>query len=303
MLYTYTQVPGDSLTARIRRRHGGTGHDSWRAMLHRILSSNVPLSTALAMGRVQAVLLFIGTASLFMMLPGVADIMVEAVPRARCAAVRFTVLSLRNGTAPRSAAGGAGEHGTFGVLSNGCEVPGIASAYLMEDVNDSENGPVSGGRRLRQYLTAPAGAMLEFNGISFVTAAQATPDADPASFVVECAGDNEQDFEPVAASGNCAWFPTSWEFLRSSVARERLPRARMPLARSEMAKWDYTATKCMQVRQGAAHEKSRPVGGVRAKFYPAQVRVWDDSLGMFGTAGSLCTCGSSAPWCLHWRWC
>jgi len=256
MLYTYTQVPGDSLTARIRRRHGGTGHDSWRAMLHRILSSNVPLSTALAMGRVQAVLLFIGTASLFMMLPGVADIMVEAVPRARCAAVRFTVLSLRNGTAPRSAAGGAGEHGTFGVLSNGCEVPGIASAYLMEDVNDSGNGPVSGGRRLRQYLTAPAGALLEFNGISFVTGAQATLDADPGSFVVECAGDDEQDFEPVAASGDCAWFPTSWDFLRSSVARERLPRARIPFARSEMVKWDYTVTKCMQVHQGATLEKS-----------------------------------------------
>ena len=257
LLYTYTQIPGDSLTARVRRRHGGTGHDSWRAMLHRILSSNVPLSTALAMGRVQAVLMLIGTVSLFMMLPGVADIMLEAVPRARCAAVRFTVLSLRNGTAPRSAGVGAGEHGNFGILSNGCEVPGIASAYLMEDVNDSENenGPVSGGRQLRQYLTAPAGAKLEFNGISFVTAAQATPDADPASFVVECAADNEQDFEPVAASGDCAWFPRSENFLRSSVARERLPRARIPLARSEMAKWDYTATKCMQVHRGAYTRK------------------------------------------------
>ena len=256
VLYTYTQIPGDSLTARVRRRRGGAGHDSWRAMLHRILSSNAPLSTALAMARVQAVLVFIGTVSLLMMLPGVADIIVEEVPRARCAAVRFTVLSLRNGTAPRSAAGGTGEQGTFGVLSQGCEVPGIASAYLMEDVNDSGSGPVSGGRRLRQYLTAPAGALLEFNGISFVTAALGTPDADPASFVAECAADSEQRFEPVAASGDCAWFPTSGDFLRSSVARERLPRARMPLARSEMAKWDYTATKCMQVRQGATHEKS-----------------------------------------------
>lgn len=250
ILYTYTQIPGDSLTARVRRRHLSAGGHSWGAVMHRILGSNVPLSTALSMMRVQALLMFIGTVSLLMMLPGVEKVMTKEVPRARCGAVRFTVLSMRNGTAPINAASGADEQGTFGLLLNGCEVPVSASPQVMEHVNESRT--FAGGGRLRQYLTAPTGALLEFNGISFVTAARGTSNADPATFVVECAAGSEQPFEPVAASGGCAWFPTSGQFLRSSVAQEGVQPARMPLARSKVAKWDYTATRCMQVHQGCA---------------------------------------------------
>jgi len=272
LIFTYTQIPGDSLTARVRRRHLGRG-----PVLRQILNSSAPLSLLLAMAQVQALLLAVGVASLLMMLPGLSGIVREAAPRARCAAVRFTVLSLRGGGVPSAAgSGGLDEHGAFGVLLDGCEVKGVINGtdQLAAGVQRRGAGsPHPRGhdpartfrsaaeeQRFRQYLAAPAGALLEFNGISLVTAAHGKPDHDPATFIVECMTENEVDFTPIAASGVCGWFPGSGDFLRSSAAQQVVPAAQVPLARREMVKWDYSATRCMQVQRGQ-HEW--PAGGQR----------------------------------------
>ena len=272
LIFTYTQIPGDSLTARVRRRHLGRG-----LVLRQILNSSAPLSLLLAMAQVQALLLVVGVASLLMMLPGLSGVVREPAPRARCAAVRFTVLSLRGGGAPSAAgSGGLDEHGVFGVLLNGCEVKGVINGtdQLAAGVQRRGAGsPHPRGhdpartfrsaaeeQRFRQYLAAPAGALLEFNGISLVTAAHGKPDHDPATFIVECMAENEVDFTPIAASGVCGWFPASGHFLRSSAAQQVVPAAQVPLARREMVKWDYSATRCMQVQRG---QHQWPAGGQR----------------------------------------
>ena len=269
LVFAYTQIHGDSLTARVRRRQLGNG-----PFLRQILNSSAPLSLLLAMARVQALLLVVGVASLLLMLPGLSGVVRGLSPRARCAAVRFTVLSLRGGGVPSAmGSGGLGEHGTFGVLLNGCELPGAASLPALQHFNGTDRLAAGGQRReagsahppadaqarsvrsatgeqrLRQYLAAPAGALLEFNGISFVTAARGEPDKDPATFIVECMAENKVDFTPVAASGVCGWFPASGHFLSSSAAQTVVPAAQVPLARSEMVTWDYSATRCMQVQR------------------------------------------------------
>jgi hypothetical protein len=269
LVFAYTQIPGDSLTARVRRMQLGGG-----ALLREILNSSAPLSLLLAMAKVQALLLVVGVASLLLMLPGLSSVVTEPSPRARCTAVRFTVLSLRGGGVPSAGgSGGLGKHGSFGVLLNGCEVPGVASLPVLQHANGTDQLAAGGQRRgagsphppghapartvrsaseeqrFRQYLAAPGGALLEFNGISFVTAAQGAPEEDPATFIVECVAENKVDVTPVAASGVCGWFPASGHFLSSSAAQEAVPAAHVPLARGEMVKWDYSATRCMQVQR------------------------------------------------------
>jgi hypothetical protein len=266
LVFAYTQIPGDSLTARVRRRQLGRG-----PLLRQILSSSAPLSLLLATAQVQALLLVVGVASLLLMLPGLSGIVTGPSPRARCAAVRFTVLSLRGGgVTGAGGSGGLGKHGTFGVLLNGCVVPGVASLLALEHANGTDLFSAAGHRRgtgppadapartvrsaaeeqwSRQYLAAPGGALLEFNGISFVTAAEGAPDEDPVTFIVECVAENKVDITPVAASGVCGWFPASGHFLSSSAAREVVPSAQVPLARGKMVKWDYSETRCIQVKR------------------------------------------------------
>jgi hypothetical protein len=263
LIFAYTQIPGDSLTAGVRRRQLSRG-----TFLRQILNSSAPLSLLLAVFKVQVLLLFVGVASLILMLPGLSGVVTGPSSRARCVAVRFTVLSLRGGGVPSSGGSGLqGQHGTFGVLLNGCEV-GSASLPVLQQVIGTDQLEEGGQRRgagsphppadapartvrsaaeeqrFRQYLAAPAGAFLEFNGIFFVTAAQGEPSEDPATFIVECMAENEVEFTPVAASGVCGWFPTSGHFLS---AQKVVPAAQVPLARNEMVKWDYSATRCMQV--------------------------------------------------------
>ena len=253
LLHVYTQIPGDSLTARVRRRQCSS-NESWRSKLICLFGSSTPLSMVLATGKVQAMLMLVGILSLAMMLRGMLDV-TEGPPRVTCSAVRFSVLSLRNGSMPEDVASPSGFPGSFGVLLNGCKVAAIASEQLMEDCDDAgrhvseRNRRTTQHRRLRQYLTPAAGTQLEFNGISFKTAAQSAAAVDPETFVVECAEENGMDFKLVAASGICGWFPTSGHHISLSAAQGKLPSAQIPLKREKVVKWDYTATRCLQVRR------------------------------------------------------
>ena len=122
----------------------------------------------------------------------------------RCVSVRFTVLSLRNGSSPSNpellrssycgTGPGHGDGGCFGLLLDGCQI----SSSSAETSFVTLGSPAAGSNRyLTQYLEAPnasetAGAparsagALTFNGFYFVTPRAFEANADAAQFVVEC---------------------------------------------------------------------------------------------------------------------
>ena len=117
LLLLYTNIEGNALSKQVRRRQLCAG--SWSALLCHVLSSRSQVSIALALGRVQIVLIVIGLIGLIFLVVecqySVGSACSSGFPLAQCAVVRFTVLSLRNDTLPRDAvyssdvvAGGAG---------------------------------------------------------------------------------------------------------------------------------------------------------------------------------------------------
>jgi len=247
LLRTYALQPGDWLSACVRRRRVGlTRSGDFCSSLCRLLNSplmqNRPLSTLLGTGTIQAVLLVCALMAGSLALQEFSFVL-GPVPAAHCGAVRFTVLSLRNGSRPTSATGrqGRNERAAFGLLLNGCEVP---TAPFPDDTeralftNSSLDRPDHW-----QYLSGPVG----FNGISITTAEHGDVSGDPAAFLVECASESRlHEFEAVAASSECGWFPGGAISVGLQEALGEVPPVQMPAGRGERVTLDYSALRCSQ---------------------------------------------------------
>jgi len=189
----YGQTPGNHLSRLVmpHQRKWEQGAD-----LQALLRSKAFFTTAFTMRYVTLLFMALGLAQLYAGFSQLPEKLM-ATSTAKCAVVRVTPHSLRNGE-PVFASVNASDW-EFGLLYNGCTVPmGKPSA-----------DPAQASRRL--IFAEP----VEFNGyyLTSRTAQRGESDTgfDPLSFTLECLSRDGEPFEgstPVtlAASGSCGWF-------------------------------------------------------------------------------------------------
>ena len=155
-------------------------------------------------------------------------------------------------------------------------------------------------------VSAAADATAHASSTSLMTPSWGENAADAASFVVECKGEGGADFTPVAASGNCGWFPEG-DFplpldYRAVPSGGGVPWSGLPVAGERergqrRVDWHYASGACT-VAPGLWHAGAM-VAGFSMCSCAALARYLSgaDALDLFSPLqvfGCLCSCALSS---------